>query len=794
MVERLEFPHNDKDALSMRASRLAFVGLVLVLIASCTPAASDDPEQRTTTPAVTVTGADPTAPPPPPAPIVPLLRRSGAQSDLYVGQQVHLTGEVLAASSIARMELWVNDRLVEEASFDEPISDPSYVWWWTPGEPGLHAATMRAFDSEGRAAGSFPTWIRAHPLPDVPLAEGLLREVVLSFQFGMVDFLVDEPSCTATVNVPASSASSGHTVAATTLGMGGFVPLAIMGPGGGSITVPLAATPLLLAVESYDPTLATPLNPVFVPGVAGCASGQWAGDVTFAGSVLIGEDEIDRAYLYATTNGSTWSRYPEGDGTFVESGPQGFDFSGLLPQVPADGFIEVEVWGWSGDQLVGLGRSVFEPWKPPPPAAGQPEIDFGPLQPAGPFGNLNIVRSVADGPDLHVLTDVLLLDDVVCAPQVFNFACHPDPVRLRWTMSPTSVPEDGLLQVSTAPPPSGPAISFPGMLAATKVATDGLATLDVQLVTKSVLGDGGNLVSGQVPKLDYSHLETLSFELSNPTSTPEVGGWARSSNIVIVDVPQAIPSRLWVRIIPFSDGKPIAGTTNAVELAVESDSSYIQPSPESLMAGLGIEGRFFQPSIGTADYFRCVRVVENPFLGQNPVPDYLQNLGAWESHYNSFRDSATLYGPGGAEKSGLVVGSTVCAYKPNPPSKGIFDYLSDAVDFVGSVWDMYADLLAMMKSGIINGIVDLTGCEPKASCAAALTVLADIGLAAIGVPPSMPSFNELMEAAKGDLTTLAATAAINAVGCDLPDCQQWAEDLVGEIIDQVEDYVSDMAT
>ncbi|MGF1618723.1 MAG: hypothetical protein ACFCU2_13110, partial [Acidimicrobiia bacterium] len=40
----------------------------------------------------------------------------------------------------------------------------------------------------------------------------------------------------------------------------------------------------------------------------------------------------------------------------------------------------------------------------------------------------------------------------------------------------------------------------------------------------------------------------------------------------------------------------------------------------------------------------------------------------------------------------------------------------------------------------------------------------------------------------------AATAAINAVGCDLPDCQQWAEDLVGEIIDQVEDYVSDMAT
>jgi hypothetical protein len=181
-------------------------------------------------------------------------------------------------------------------------------------------------------------------------------------------------------------------------------------------------------------------------------------------------------------------------------------------------------------------------------------------------------------------------------------------------------------------------------------------------------------------------------------------------------------------------------------------------------------------------------VIENRHGADNPTDDFF-----FKAAYDATRDSARSFTANGVERNGLVPGATVCAFKPDPPDKDVFDYVGEAISFVGEAWDTFRDLVDMVKGGIIQGIVDITGCEPEDTCVAALTALADAGLAAVGVPPTLPSFTELAEAAKGDIAAALTKALVGKVCGDVP-CAEFAAIFVEDALDDIEEHFSDLAT
>ncbi len=65
--------------------------------------------------------------------------------------------------------------------------------------------------------------------------------------------------------------------------------------------------------------------------------------------------------------------------------------------------------------------------------------------------------------------------------------------------------------------------------------------------------------------------------------------------------------------------------------------------------------------------------------------------------------------------------------------------IEDLVSFAASLVDNFADAYAMVKSAVISSV-----CGGNGPCVAVMSTGVDAGLAALGVPPSMPNFNTLM--------------------------------------------------
>ncbi|MCP3975060.1 MAG: hypothetical protein GY720_11275 [bacterium] len=794
--------------MGRRARLTALWAILMLLAAACSPAGDSDTTSAApaSSGGVQVTTTSPTADPPEPPPIVPLLRVAGGGGDLVFGQHVPLVSQVLAEQPIARLELWADGTNVDSHEFADPKTDPAVPWEWVASSVGLHALEVRAFDTRGRFAGSSPSWLRVHPGWDP--ASGirlgnLPRSPLESASAGVVP---DPASCTATVTVPPAPNSLGQTVVGTTLGLGHNLAVAVLGASGGELTVPLTDAPVLLYVGPYDEAMATPQAPAVIPGTSGCSDGSWVGDVTFEGSVLRNDEALEAAYVYASDGGPTWRRLPETG--FAPATAGGFDFAGLLPAVSNGRQLEVEAWGWKDGQLVGLGRGRYEAGTVP----SSVDPIWGTAQPIAPYSSLNIVRyftsTTTNDPD-----EFLWLEDVLCTGAVVHPGCGPRPATVRWDAYLLGA-EAALVQVSSGHPPSGPSTDFPGLMWSRMYAMDDATSRAIELDLIGILNGtaptvdaAGRVAPRPSSEFGYSDLAAMGGELSvvaqpaplgaSPrASTPTVGSWW-------LDLP---PSRLFVRVIPFIDSRPMDGVSNSVLFEIDGTVTQVEPPPAQVLKGLfDVEVRFHHPLVANEKYAHCVRVVENPFGSDNPAPGSKSQDGddplggdlsgpdsSLQFVYDATRDSARVFTENGAVSRGLVPGATVCAYKPDPPDKDIFDYVGEAISFIGEAWDTFKDLVDMVKGGIIQGIVDITGCKPEATCVAALTALADAGLAAVGVPPTMPSFNELMQAAKGDIAAALTDALIGQV-CDGP-CADFAAQFVEDALDDIEEHFSELAT
>lgn len=769
--------------------RLLAIGVAFTVVAAAC-SSSDPPTMAsdTTTSGSPFDGSVPAVAPPAPPPIVPLLRLNSA-ADVSYGQKFLMTSQVLAAEPVSALELWVDGTMVDEHKFEGPITDPTFAWEWTADSVGLHAAIVRAIDANGRAAGSFPTWFRVDSGWNIATGEpldGLPRSPLEEAAAGVS---TDTTACEATIAIHAAPDADGQAVTGSTLGTGGFRAIAVVGAAGGSLAIPMLSTPLIVSVEPYGDGSPRSPTTVIIPGAPDCATGSWAGDIAFEGSVLVGGEDLEVAYLYARSDTAIWQRVPESG--FIPRGAGGFDFDGLLPTVAPGESLEVEVWGWRHGQAVGLGRGRYQE------TATQPTSEvWAGAQPVKPFSSLNIVRFIAIL-DTSAFTEQLLTDDVVCAAGVFNPICGVPTPTVRWNTGYLGA-EAGLVQVSTSAPPAGAALDYPGLLWSTMIAMDGEQQRDV-VVPLQEINSSDWLASGstRAGPTRYRDLEAIGAELSVVTELAPPGASPRTSRPILGSRVLGVDlDRLWVRVIPFTNGLPIEGVSNSVSFRVEGESLVIEPSlQQAFDAAFDIEVEFAPPQHPDTAFAHCVRVVENPFGNQNPVPEgsvWDTPVIDWQFAFNGFRDSATVYSHGGNSKVGLVPGATVCAYKPDPPDKGLFDYIGEGISFIGQAWDTFKGLVDMVKSGIIEGIVDITGCSPKDVCLGALAVLGDIGLATLGVPPSLPSFSELAEAAKGDIAAALAKELVGQACGSIP-CDEFAEKFIEDAFDDIEAHFSDLA-
>lgn len=133
-------------------------------------------------------------------------------------------------------------------------------------------------------------------------------------------------------------------------------------------------------------------------------------------------------------------------------------------------------------------------------------------------------------------------------------------------------------------------------------------------------------------------------------------------------------------------------------------------------------------------------------------------------------------------------------FTPQPENKSWWEEAWDAIsDFFGSVADFAARLVnwvssayADLKSGLINIVVSALPDSMQGPLRMALTALVDYGLASVGIPPSLPNFDDL--ASMG--TDYLATVAMQQAGIPADSIIEYG---VEELSDKLQNELKDSA-
>ncbi len=784
-----------------------------LVTAACTQGRVED-STTTTTGAPSVVASVPDYPPPPPAPIAVVVRRPGALGETLLGGTVDLGVHVLAENPIARIELWDGGELVATIDTAGVNDEEKALMSWIPATTGIHVALARAIDVNGLTAQAFPVWFRVIDavLPPAPSA-GLPRpSPVLSAASGPLlaapaglaalpeapGIQINQGDCSITVDVKPASGAGGIALWGAILGGPGIVPMAVVGSQGGKLKIPARGLPQFVYIEPYNRAGSVPSVPAWIPAVDSCKdgdlTGNLAGDIHFENGILITSTQVDRVYLYGSRDGSLWTRLPGGDHSFIYAGPRGFDFSNLLPDPGPERTYRVEAWGWRGGELLWLGRAEYSP-NPPPANAPPPILGTGSFAMVLPASNLLWVEKTAieQNPE-----EILSLGGTLCtysaasavqgSPGAIPIYKNCDRQLGKETFRLSDLPPgaDGAFwQVSSLAPPEGPSLDFLGMLAYGS-APEGDFPIDLA----SIVDPPPAAKTADDP--NQSKYQSLQQVALGGGAKPSGSGqtFYAPTNPVL---PSSLkPMVLFVRVVPTIGGQPLEGVSNVVKFdLVHEPPNEIAVYKVKYKASAEIT----EPGLPNKKWLRCVRIIDNPFPFDLNLPPSQTPKWVEDHKFNIYSQTEAWYGAFPTAPDG----ATLCGYKPAAPEKGIFDYIADAITFVGYVWDQFVSLYDMAKSAIVDALLFITQCDQVASKAACETIAntgLNIALSAIGIPPTLPSFKEAAEALKGDLVGYLAAEALKTGPCGTLEtlCDQVAEKMFETLIDQIQQHVTESLT
>jgi hypothetical protein len=664
------------------------------------------------------------------------------------------------------------------------------------------------------------------------------------------NLVVNEADCTANVILPAVQGADGIALYAATFGSTGFVPLDLLPPQGGQSVVPLGSAPLLVYAESFDAGTTDPGPFAMVVPPSPCAAKGWIGDLLFDEGTLKNTKGADRAYLYISDDGGDlWRRVPAKDQTFIYPDPNGgFDFSGLLPS--SAGSMMFEAWGWVNGTLTPLGAGAWEAQGTTAAGAGATAV-----APVGAFAGPIIGDSDLDwyvGDDVSTGDPILLRSGTICTyppqpastttavtvpvsvvggssiPQTTSGTANPIALlpnsctnaplggystTFRWRPI-AGLPTQGLLQVSVLPPPSDPALTFSGLVYSQSIDKGSSDHVDFTVPIP-------DLIDPPDPQASLPDPEAMTLQLVPGL----LGGSGSGETAKAVEImPPALiqgqqQTKYYVRIIPMDGPALLLGKSNQVVIDIDDT-----PAPGKLVIpkapAISVDLQMTPPHLPNPSYEHCVRVIENPFGSKNPAPidttgwlnenpdlaksfapeifgsQYLRNF------YKTAEQDAFVYEDGLKVHKGLIPGATVCATHLDPPDKDWWDYIVDAVNFIGWVWDMYTTIWDKLQSWVADVLAEVSGCvaiaeaagksesDAKALCSSVAKTAIKVTLTAFGVPPTLPKFKDLVEIGKGELTDLIVQKMVDEgilnCGPGQSECEEVAKKLLDKLVDEMQ--------
>jgi len=787
--------------------------------------------------------------------MVVTLRGDTTGGSLDEGLTVSFSVGVLSKAPVVRLELWNGDGLVDAVDLATPTTSAGHQWAWTAERTGSHVFVARAVDAVGRSGESHPVWVTVDPQPEPAEASGARNEgsprdtgargaVVIdpghatSVQSAMA-MPVDAPKVTLSprgcmaVVTAAPEPADGIALYGAAESASSFTLLDVFPPAGGTVAVEIPGGMSVFRTTAYDASGADFSSLVPVEADPSCTAGKWSGDAALVDGMLRSDAPADRAYLYLSAGSGPWGRYPASG--FIARDGDGFDFSDVLPPPAPDGAMTFEAWGRGAGGLVFLGAGELGDTTTATVSLVDTATFTGPNRPSlvwvkqlgkpegqGEFGQPKpeIVATSgrlctfaeADSAEPEGWCHYLPLNET--SSGVFNAGSETDLI-FRWGAGVTKATH-GIWQVSVFPFPDAPDLDFIGLRAfgdAPGIAGD--FGIDIASILRNLESPPEDAPASSVTQpLQWGDLAAaLSTSQTAGGSSPPSG--AGEMTAVIAGGPEVSmssqgsapaavlpkhPDAIYVRAIALDGSQPLAASAPVKLLIDWSPVPTIKMPP-----GFTISGTISRPSAPNYDYDRCVRVIENPFGSANPVPDELKagiGKALYEAKYAEFAPAA--------------VGATICAkyQEPEKPSwlGSLWSAITSVVEAVGKVWNAVADFVNDLKTGIIDFVAEFSGCEAIASaagmtdaqaketCVGGLTIVADATLAAYGVPPTVPDFDAVVAAAKGEIRDTVEDLVreeMKQVGVDCDEtgafsqqCADLVDKALNESLDAIEKQVS----
>ncbi|GAB4495743.1 MAG: hypothetical protein Fur0016_33460 [Anaerolineales bacterium] len=446
---------------------------------------------------------------------------------------------------------------------------------------------------------------------------------------------------------------------------------------------------------------------------------------------------FDRVYYYLSLDGGPWSRVPRLTEQFLTPAHGFFNLDDALKGVvapPAQGTLraEVEAWGWSGGVLVYIGRfeKVFVA------ATGRE-----------PFVILPGALEICDLPSPNCAQGFGTFSGEVISNAGGKY-------ELRWSPPPGA--QGGVWQVSRYP-------------------FDSACTPDPAGVFRSGEVNAGTVQT--VFSVDFPAPGQDAYSI--PIVQPGVGNVSLSS--------AWFPQTYYVRVLPMLAGAVQCVPSNPVAMTVDPQKKGVtiltptpQPAAPNPPVMFDVEIIHFEPiDFPDGRFSHCSVIVENPFYEQKSAI-----VDGWLSGSYYVDGQVTML-------QNIPPGTVLCPkpykYEEPPFIEQARQFLVAALNNLSKAYEILKQLtvklvVKAMPYCYASEFVEAYKDEIDSVCNAAAEVIVQAAMTYVGLPPSIPNYEQLKQTAKGQLTDLAVQQLEEQTG--LP-CIEICQDFVRERVDEL---------
>ena len=755
-----------------------------------------------------------------------------------------IRGEAISDGSIARMELWADGEMYEEYTAPEDgLGLLVHYWTWSPTTLGKHTLMVRAHNDQNQSAFSSVVTIEGIPdpgyvlitkveegdtIPGIAEKYNVSVEDILNWNPSLRDAVSLMPGTEIFIHVGAPAASSVPSTTAkvlmklsewsanaeltppgspsapglTVTGQGCTAKLAIndystneqgfniyrLDPGAISFKK-LTSLPAHEGVDALSHT-DTNLYGAYHYYVAAFDEGGEAAsnlvglmitDSNCAGTPTTIDDlalvpmSVDQYYLYVSINNGNWRRFPADEFTYVKRSDN-IDFgqvaSALAPNLVGSISLRGEVWGMVNGRATLLG--TFDKSLKPGQA---PAV----LEPAS-IQNILLttleVRGVYDTSKGKYLW--LKEKGTLYTPEIFRFGTDTGAAY-------------GIWQVASVPFDKGASFNPACLLLAGKAKGSG---------TPSSPFEFGIDFSQLKPKIETVQLSPFENSFSQTpvfispfspqkfdaspqqaVNQPKWGAGAfglGGSPVVANFDPCALNVSAegaviyYVRIIPMDNGQSVGNASNTVKMIYDPNSQIkiTFPAPPPIPGGTYYDVKilnFTGVHVPDLKYEFCVVVVENK-------------------------------SPQGSPWVGFKPGTVLCpeTFKGGNDND-ILGAIEDAVNFISDLYTKLSDWATELvdklnplciQAKLVSSAVKVGEKEVKDACHYIAVIAVTAAKTYVGLPPSLPNFDQLVNMGKDNLVELAAQE-LEANGVPCPeDCKKVIRQGIDYSIEQVKNSMT----